>query len=156
MSDTEKKEVNITQLFDAPRDLVFDMFTKEEYVSQWWGPKGFTNPVCNVDAQRSGKIYVEMTGPDGTKYPMNGIFHELIRPSLLVISSTAMEDADGNAQLEDVNTITFNEENGKTKLNLHAVIIKAGEGTKEAVDGMNEGWAQSLERLSELINKIKT
>ena len=151
MSDTNK-EVNITQIFNAPRDVVFDMFTKEEFVSKWWGPNGFTNPVCKLDPKSGGKIYIEMTGPDGTAYPMQGTFHEIIKPSLLVFSSTTMEDRDGKPQLEDVTTVTFNEEEGKTKLTLHAVIIKAADEAKEAVDGMEEGWSQSLDRLSKLTN----
>lgn len=146
------KEVNITKLVSAPRDVVFDMFVKQEFISKWWGPKGFTNPVCEIDAQTGGKIYIEVTGPDGTVYPMRGTFHEIIRPSLLVFSSTAVEDTKGKPQLENVNTITFTDEDDKTKLSLHAVVIKAESEAAEAVDGMEEGWAQSFERLSNLIN----
>lgn len=146
---TGKREVIITRIIAAPRDLVFKAWTHPKHVAQWWGPKGFTNPVCELDVRPGGAILIHMRGPDGVVYPMNGVFREIVEPERLVFTSSAFEDEEGNPQLEALNTITFAEHDGKTKLTVHAVVLKAGPGTEGALAGMEEGWNQSLDRLAE-------
>ncbi len=58
-----KRELNITRIFDAPRSLVFKMWTDPKHVAQWWGPKGFTNPVCERDVRPGGALRIVMRGP---------------------------------------------------------------------------------------------
>jgi uncharacterized protein YndB with AHSA1/START domain len=149
---SQLKEVNITRIFNAPRDVVYDAWTTTDILSKWWGPKGFTNPVCELNLYDGGAIRIDMTGPDGTVYPMGGTFHELVKPSLLVFSTTAFDDAENGSKLEAVNTVSFSEEDGKTSLNLHASVIKAEGDGIEAVNGMEEGWNQSFDRLAELLS----
>ncbi|MGZ3593758.1 MAG: SRPBCC domain-containing protein, partial [Syntrophales bacterium] len=81
----------ITRFFDAPRDIVFKAWTDEKLVAQWWGPNGFANPVCELDARPGGAIHIDMRGPDGVVYPMKGIFHEIAEPERLVFTSSAIE-----------------------------------------------------------------
>src|ERR1700728_3834836 len=59
------KEFVITREFDAPRELVFKAWTDPKYLAQWWGPRGFTNPVCEWDARPGREIYVVMRAPNG-------------------------------------------------------------------------------------------
>jgi uncharacterized protein YndB with AHSA1/START domain len=152
---TEKapRELVITRVFDAPRDLVYKAWTEPEHLAQWWGPHGFTNPVCEVDVRPGGAIYIVMRGPDGTDYPMSGTFQEVVPPERLVFSARAFEDDAGNALLEDVTTVTFEALNGKTAMRLHAVVLKETAEGAEAAEGMEEGWNQSLDRLVELLAK---
>jgi uncharacterized protein YndB with AHSA1/START domain len=149
----EKKELEISRLFDAPRDLVFKMWTDPEHLAQWWGPHGFTNPVCEMDARTGGAILIHMKGPDGTVYPMDGIFHEIVKPERLVFMSAAL-DENGNRLFEVLNTITFAEEGKKTKLTLKASVSKITPDAWKYLDGMDLGWSQSLERMGDYVQKI--
>jgi uncharacterized protein YndB with AHSA1/START domain len=144
------REFVITRIFDAPRSLVFKMWTDPTHMAQWWGPRGFTNPVCDMDARPGGAIRIVMRGPGGVDYPMTGVFHEIVAPERLVLT-TAVDDADGNRVLEVHNTVTFAEHAGKTTLTLRARIVKATAAAAGMLAGMEAGWGQSLERLAALV-----
>lgn len=146
-----QRELIITRVFDAPRDLVFKAWTDPRHVAQWWGPKGFTNPVCELDVRPGGAIRIDMRGPDGVVYPMKGVFHQIVEPERLVLTTSAFEDEAGNPRLEVLNTVTFAEHEGKTKLTLHAVVVKSTPEVAAALDGMEEGWSQSLDRLGDYV-----
>ncbi|MGA7750014.1 MAG: SRPBCC domain-containing protein [Gallionella sp.] len=150
-----KADLVITRIFDAPRALMWKAWTDPKQVAQWWGPHGFTNPLCEWDARPGGAILVHMRGPAGSAFdmvmPMKGMFHEVTAPKRLVFTSTALEDAAGNPQLETLNTITFEEYNGKTRLTLNAKVVKAMPAAAGAISGMEQGWSQSLERLDALL-----
>jgi len=85
------QEFIITREFDAPRELVWKACTEAKQVAQWWGPHGFTAPICEWDARPGNKIYVVMRGPDGTDYPMGGKFHEVLPPERLVTTTGALD-----------------------------------------------------------------
>jgi uncharacterized protein YndB with AHSA1/START domain len=122
-------------------------------VAQWWGPKGFTNPVCEMDARPGGSIRIDMRGPDGTVYPMKGEFREIETSQRLVFTSSALEDEKGNPQLEALNTVMFVGQGNKTKLTLQAYVMKATPAAEGALAGMEEGWNQGLDRLEEFLAK---
>ena len=143
----EEQELVLTRVFDAPRELVFKVWTDPKHVAQWWGPKGFTNPVCELDLRPGGAILIHMRGPDGTVYPMTGVYQEVVRPERLVFTSGAL-DADGNPLFEVLTTVTFTEESSKTKQILKARVIKRTAQAAPYLAGMEAGWTQSLERLA--------
>jgi uncharacterized protein YndB with AHSA1/START domain len=87
------QELRLTRILGAPRGLVFKAWTDPEQVARWWGPRGFTNPVCELDARVGGLIRIDMRGPNGAIYPMKGLFHEVVEPERLVFTGTALEDA---------------------------------------------------------------
>lgn len=144
-----ERELVITRIFDAPRELVFKAWTDPKHLAQWWGPKGFTNPVCELDVRPGGAILIHMTGPDGVVYPMKGVYREIVPPERLVFTDSAFEDEQGNPQLEGLTTVTFVEHEGKTKLTVHAVVVKSTPDVAAALEGMEEGWNQSLDKLAE-------
>jgi len=148
-----RQEVNITRIFDAPRELVFKMWTDPELVEKWWGPKDFTNPVCKLDARVGGAMRIVMQGPDGMKYPTSGIFTEIIEFERIVFTNTK-EDEAGNAELEVLNTVTFTEINGKTKMTLKATVVMETPAACGSVDGMNVGWNQSIDRFADLVQVL--
>jgi len=143
----------LTRVFAAPRALVFQAWTDPRHMARWWGPKGFSNPVCEMDVQAGGRIRIDMRAPDGTVYPMTGMFREVVAPERLVFVCYAIPDNDGNPRLEVVNTVTFAERAGKTTLTLQAVVVNAAPGTETALDGMETGWTQSLDRLADIVVK---
>src|SRR6266576_4505343 len=87
------RELVITRTFDTPREIVFKMWTDPKHMAQWWGPHGFTNPVCELDARPGGAIRIHMRGPDGTVYPMTGVYQESVEPERLVCTSAALAES---------------------------------------------------------------
>jgi uncharacterized protein YndB with AHSA1/START domain len=146
-------ELVINRTFNAPRERVFNAWIDQKLMAQWWGPQGFTNPVCELDARPGGAIRIDMRGPDGTVYPMKGVFQEIVPPQRLVFTSSAFEDEKGDAQLETINTVTFIGMINTTKIMLQADVVKTTTAVQEALEGMPEGWNQSLDRLEELLTK---
>jgi uncharacterized protein YndB with AHSA1/START domain len=155
------RELLLTRTFDAPRRLVFKAWIDPKHMAQWWGPKGFTNPVCEMDVRPGGAIRIVMRAPDDAPaqfrgdHPMTGVFREIVEPERLVIT-TAVDDADGNRVLEVLNTMTFVEHGGKTTLTLHARVVKATAQATGMLAGMEMGWTQSLERLGTLVAGMRS
>lgn len=144
----DEREIVITRAFDAPRALVFKAWTDPQHLARWWGPKDFTNPVCELDPRPGGAIRIDMTGPDGVVYPNTGVVHEIDEPERLVFTLRAFEDAAGHAGLEVLNTVTFEEHADTTQLTLRATIVRAAPDVDEALTEMEAGWNQSLDRLA--------
>ncbi len=140
----------LTRVFDAPRELVFRMWTDPKHLARWWGPKDFTNPVCEADARPGGALRIVMRGPDGNEYPMVGVFREVEAPERLVFTNVAV-DGEGNPILDGLTTVTFAEEGGKTKLTLETRAVALVPYAAAYLNGMEAGWTQSLERLAERV-----
>jgi uncharacterized protein YndB with AHSA1/START domain len=141
-----ERELTITRVFDAPRELVFKAWTDAKHLAQWWGPKGFTNPVCDMDARVGGLLRMHMRAPDGTVYPMKGEIRELVAPERLVFSNIAVDVA-GRHLLEGLTTVTFIDEGGKTKMTLHTEAVAVVEDAAAYLQGMEAGWTQSIDKL---------
>ncbi|MEO8287328.1 MAG: SRPBCC domain-containing protein [Chloroflexota bacterium] len=147
------REVTLTRIIDAPRELVFEAWTDPKHMAQWWGPRYFTNPVCEMDVRPGGSMHIRMQGPGGDNYPMKGTFREVVKPELLVFSGIALEDRDGSTILETVTTVMFDEHDGKTKLTVHSAATPVGPSTEGPLAGMEEGWSQSLDKLTEYLEQ---
>jgi uncharacterized protein YndB with AHSA1/START domain len=145
-------ELISTRVIDAPRKVVFKMWTDPKHLAQWWGPHRFTNPVCELDVRPGGAIRIHMRGPDGTLYPMTGVYQEIVDPERLVFTSAAL-DEDGKPLFEVLNTVTFAEQGGKTTLTLQARVVNTTAEAAPYLEGMEAGWAQSLERLEAHVSK---
>jgi len=144
-------EFIITREYAAPRDLVWLACTDAKQVAQWWGPRGFTAPVCEWDAQPGNKIHVVMRAPNGTRYPMGGEFLEVDPPGRLV-TVTGPLDEDGNLKFEFRHVLTLAEENGKTKLTMRSRLQKVtAPDAGRYIGGFEAGMTQSLERLADLV-----
>lgn len=145
-----EREITITRVFDAPRALVFKAWTDAKLLAQWWGPKGFTNPVCEIDPRVGGALRIHMRSPDGSIYPMKGEIREIVPPERLAFTNIALDEA-GNAIIEGFTTVTFADEAGKTRLTLHT---RGGAVVEKAVaylQGMEMGWTMSIDKLQALL-----
>ena len=147
MLETQGKDFVITRMFDAPRAVVFRAWTDAGQLAQWWGPKGFTNPVCELDVRAGGAIRIHMRAPNGVVYPMTGVFEEIVEPERLVFVSSALDEK-GNSMFDVLNTVLFAEQADKTKLTLQARVIRATALAPQYLKGMEAGWTQSLDRLA--------
>ena len=148
---SDQKSLVLERIIDAPRELVFDAWTDPKQMAKWWGPKYFTNPVCELDARPGGAILIHMRGPDGAVYPMSGQFVEIVPPERLVMTSRAFESEEGIFLLEELTTVMFAEHEGKTKLTMQAVITKAAPEAAGALAGIEEGWNQTLDKLADFV-----
>jgi uncharacterized protein YndB with AHSA1/START domain len=140
-------EVTITRTFSAPRELVWRAWTEPRLLAQWFGPKDFTNPVCEVDLRPGGKLEIHMQGPDGTVYPTVGTFLEVDAPRRLVFTTSAFALEDGTYALQDHTTVTFEERDGATQMTLYARVTRAEPEAHEALSGMEQGWSETLDKL---------
>lgn len=142
----------LTRVFDAPRELVWKVWTDPVHIAQWWGPQGFTNPRCEWNARPGGSIHIDMRAPDGVIYPMSGTFQELVEPERIVFLSSALDDQ-GNSMFDILNTVTFADHGGKTELTLQARVLTTTARAPQHLKGMEMGWNQSLDRLGDHIAK---
>jgi uncharacterized protein YndB with AHSA1/START domain len=147
-----QREVTLTRVFDAPPQLVWKAWTEPRHMAQWWGPKGFTNPVCELDLRESGAIRIHMRGPNGAVYPMTGSFEEIVPLERLVFTTVA-RDLNGNPLLEGKTTVTFEDIGGKTKLTIHSRAVGIAPVAPQMLAGMEMGWTQSLDKLAELVER---
>src|SRR5258706_8600018 len=150
-----RREVQITRNFAAPRAQLFQAWLDPKQLAIWWGPHGFTNPVCDTDARPGGALRIVMRAPDGVEYPMTGVFNAIVPPERIVFTSVARDSQD-NPLLEATTTVNFAEQDGKTKLTLQASAVGIAASAPQRLAGMDAGWTQSLEKLSALIeNRAK-
>ena len=137
------REIVATRVFDAPRQLVWDAFTKPEHVSQWMlGPEGWTMPVCEIDLRPGGRWRWVWRKTDGTEMEMHGVYREVSPPERLVNTENW-----GGEWPETVNTVVFTEENGRTRT-VSTVVYPSKQARDAAMKtGMEDGWGYSYERL---------
>jgi uncharacterized protein YndB with AHSA1/START domain len=140
------REVVLTRVFDAPRHLVFAALTKPELIRRWFGPRGFSVPVCEVDLRVGGKWRYILEGPDGRKMGMSGSYREVAPPDRLV-HMESFDDYPGESQV----TTILVEQAGQTTLT--ATVLCESKEIRDAVikSGMEHGAAETYDRLAELL-----
>lgn len=142
-----ERTVSLVRVFDAPRSRVFDAWTRAEHLARWFSPKGFTVPACEADARPGGVFRLCMRSPDGREYWMRGAFSEVVVPERLVIAAAA-DDERGIERIQTVSTVTFAAQGGKTKLTLRATAGGDGAEAGAMLDGMEQGWTETIGRLA--------
>ena len=141
--------VTLTRTFTAPRALVWQAWTDRKMMAQWFGPRGFTSSVPELDVRVGGALRIIMHGPDGNDYPMKGVFREVIVPERLVFTNIAIYN-DGKHLLEGETAATFAEKGGKTILTLKTHAVGLVPIAPQMLAGMEAGWTQSIDKLEEL------
>lgn len=156
MAKADENELTITRIFDAPRDLLWKAWTEPERVMRWWGPKGFTSPVCKIDLRIGGSYLFCMLSPDGEDFWSTGVYREIVPPAKIVCTDS-FADEDGNVvpatyydmgddfPLELQITVSFEEHDGKTKMTL----LHAGLPSGTMKDATAQGWNESFDKLAE-------
>jgi uncharacterized protein YndB with AHSA1/START domain len=142
------KEVTVaaTRLYDAPRERVFDCWTRAEHLAHWFGPQGFSIHSCEADPRAGGVFRLCMRSPDGKDYWVRGSYREIAAPERLVIHCTA-DDELGVRRLDEVITVSLAAEGRRTKLTLRATASGEGPEAASMLKGMEQGWSETLERL---------
>jgi uncharacterized protein YndB with AHSA1/START domain len=129
----------MTRLFDAPRRLVYEAWTRAEYVSRWFAPAPLTIPRCEVDLRPGGAFRLAMKTPDGIEFPMDAEFVEVVPEERIVFAGRIHGGNDVRT------TITFRDEGEKTRLDVFQVFAFESDATR----GAQQGWTASLNQLGE-------
>lgn len=144
-------DVVVTRVFDAPRELVFRTWTEPAHLARWWGPSGFTNPVCELDFRIGGPILIHSHAPDGRVYLMTGTVREIVSPERLVLAAVAA-DGEGNPLIEGLITATFEEQGGKTKVTVREQAVALAPAADRMIARMEAAWIESLGRLETVVS----
>lgn len=151
-----ERELVITRVFDAPRELVWKAWTDPDYFKRWWGPKNFTSPVSKIDLRVGGRYLYCMRSPEGQDYWGTGIYREIVPLERLVLTDSFADEKGnvvpashygmtGDWPLELLVTVLFEETGGKTKMTLRHIGIPSGKMS----DDTQAGWNESFDKLAE-------
>jgi PhnB protein len=142
-SNTAERELTISRLLNAPRELVWEVWTKPEHIKNWWGPTGFTNTIFSMEVKPGGVWDFIMHGPDGTDYKNKSIYKEIIKPERIVFEHVSPKFTA---------TITFEEKNGKTLLTWN-MLFETKEQFEKVVKTFkaDEGLKQNIVKLEDYL-----
>jgi uncharacterized protein YndB with AHSA1/START domain len=157
----ETERMVVTRVFDAPRELVWKAWTDAKYVMQWWGPKGFTSPVCKMDVRVGGKSLLCMKTPDGYE-GWNAIeYHEIVLHEKIV-SSMYFSDSEGNKidpeqlgmepAIDGAYDVTLFEDLGNGQTKVTYIGNESLESAKNS--GQFEGWIEILEKVAAVVAEL--
>jgi uncharacterized protein YndB with AHSA1/START domain len=144
-----ERKLTLTRIVAAPRGRVWRLWTEPEHLARWWGPQGFTNPVCETDVRVGGQMFVHVRAPDGAVHRMTATYVEVTPPERLVFLAFA-EDRGGKVALECPTIVTLAEEGGRTLMIVHVHAVGLAASASAMLAGMDAGWSQSLDKLAAL------
>ena len=139
-----ERELVVTRLFDAPRDLVFKAWTDPKHLAQWWGPRDYPAALVKLDVRPGGAWrHCLRSTETGNDLWHRGVFREVVAPERLVFTFAWEED--GERGLETLVTVTFADEGGKTRMTLRQTPFQSDAER----DGHQGGWNSTFDRLAE-------
>lgn len=153
------REIATTRVFDAPRNLVWKVWTEQEHIGQWWGPKGFTTTTYSMEVKPGGVWRFVMHGPDERDYQNKITYVEIVKPERLSYKHGGTGDKE-DRDLEPVNfqvTVSFEDRGSKTKISMQMVFPSAKARdyvvkTYGAMEGMNQTLGRLEEHLAEMVS----
>ncbi len=144
------REIQMTRVFDAPRELIFKAHTSCEHLKHWWGPRKYDLASCEMDFRPGGKYRFVHSGPDGEEHGFRGEYREILEPERIV-STFEWEGLPGHISVE---TVTLEEENGKTTYTSTSVFDSKEDRDGMLQSGMEGGANESMERLDEYLQTL--
>jgi uncharacterized protein YndB with AHSA1/START domain len=157
------KPFEIERLLDAPRARVWQAWTEVEQLKHWWGPKGFVVRHCTLDLRPGGKMHYGLRAPDGSDMWGRFVYREIVKPERLVWVNSFSDPEGGVTRhpmapdwpRELLTTVTFADENGRTRVTVQWVPIDASEAEQRAFDqgrdSMTQGWGGTFEQLEKYL-----
>ncbi|HEY1774127.1 MAG TPA: SRPBCC domain-containing protein [Gammaproteobacteria bacterium] len=150
---TKRRELYISRYYSVSRQMVYRAWADPKHLARWWGPKDFTCPVCEIEARAGGRLRIVMRGPDGTEYPMQGTVTEARTAERFAFDYEAL-DAAGKPVLSGRLSVSFADEDNKTRMSLSVYAEGLGPDAAEKLEGMETGWNQSLDRLARSLHSL--
>jgi uncharacterized protein YndB with AHSA1/START domain len=145
------REIVMTRVFDAPRDLVFEAHTSCEHMSHWWGPRKYEVIRCEMDFRPGGAWRIAHRGPDGEEYGFRGEFREIVRPERIVWTF----EYEGMPGHVSVDTLSLDEQDGKTVLTATSLFDSVEDRDGMLESGMESGAAEAYDRLDEYLEILR-
>ena len=145
------REISMTRVFDAPRELVYQAHTDPNHIAQWWGPRRLTTTIDTLDVRPGGAWRFVQRDQEGNEYAFRGEFREVVPPERLVFTFE-FEGMPGHILQQ---TITFEEDNGKTTVSSTALFASAEDRDGMLESGMESGATESWDRLAELLERLQ-
>jgi len=145
---SSENELVITRVFNAPRELVFKVWTDPQHFGRWFGPKEYPAADVNIDVRPGGawRAHLKSIGSEPDLW-VGGVYREIVAPERLVFTFAWEEE--GERGLETVVTMTFEKQGAKTRLTMRQAPFQSAEQR----DGHNYGWNSAFDRLDELLAK---
>jgi uncharacterized protein YndB with AHSA1/START domain len=156
MEQLEERQIEVSRTFEAPLELLWSAWTEPEHFMQWYGPKGFTAPSCEIDLREGGRHLWSMLSPDGMQMYYTGSYKEVV-PMERLVYTDSMSDAEGNVispaamgmgegmpEVMDV-TVTFVHSDGKTTVTVSHV------GIGDSAEHAGMGWEQAFDKLTSVL-----
>jgi uncharacterized protein YndB with AHSA1/START domain len=145
-------EIQLSRVFDAPRQLVFEALTRPEHIKRWWGclGDGYSVPVCEVDLRPGGKWRFVNRHPQG-EAEFYGVYREIVPPERLVYTEIYAPFPDGSSLV----TTVLTEEHGKTRMTVTALYPSLQVRDTVIQTGMERGAAISYDRLEDLVHELQ-
>jgi len=153
--DLSSKTVHITREFDADQSLVWDAFTKQEILDQWWAPKPWTSKTTSMDFKVGGRRVYAMVSPEGLEH-WSVQEYTSITPKTNFKMLNAFADSKGNPELPGSDwDHTFSEQNGRTTVNI-SIYNDSRERMQKMIEmGFKEGFSMTLDYLETLLNQLR-
>jgi uncharacterized protein YndB with AHSA1/START domain len=145
------REIEVTRVFDAPRDLVWKAYTDPAAIPQWWGPRRHTTRVDKMDVRPGGAWRYVSRDADGNEYAFRGGYREVVPPERLV-ATFEFEPMPGHVSVE---TLTLVEREGKTTLTNRSVFGSVEDRDGMLQSGMEAGLGETFDRLAKYLERLK-
>ena len=146
-----KQEITTSTILDAPRELVFRAYTEPKLFAQWWGPRRYKAEVVKFDSRPGGEWRVDHVGDDGSRFGFRGVNHDVVAPERICQTFEYL-GVPGHVALQ---TATFEPLGNKTRIVAQIVFQSVMDRDGMVASGMAEGADESMERLAELLDKMK-
>ena len=147
---TADREIVQERLLNAPRETVFDVYTSPDHLNQWWGPRGYTITIHEMEVKPGGVWRFIMHGPDGKDWNNIIVYSEVVRPERLVFNHGSGEEGDAGFHV----TVTFDEEGAKTKLKMRMLFESAEACEAVKAFGAVELGQQTIDKLEEYLAQL--
>ena len=148
------RELVLTRLIDAPREKLFQCWTRPELMKQWFAPLPWTLSDVEVDLRAGGNSKIVMRSPEGQEYPNLGVYLEVVENEKIVFTDAFAEAWEPSEKPFFTGIITFEDEGGKTRYTAVARHWTAEDRKAHEDMGFHEGWGQCADQLAELAKKI--
>jgi uncharacterized protein YndB with AHSA1/START domain len=152
---SDEPVIVMRRTFDAPREMVWAALTDPKHVVQWYGGRGFENPVCEMDVRPGGRWRHVMRTPDGVEHELHFVFVEVVRPEKLVWRTAADRKRRKAGYTDNIMTVTLEDAGNKTKWTLVTRFTSIADRDVAIRTGFTGFLAEGAEKLNNLVKTLR-
>ncbi|HTJ63721.1 MAG TPA: SRPBCC family protein [Alphaproteobacteria bacterium] len=152
---TDERELVLTRLIDAPRELVYRAWTDAELLKKWFAPLPYTTPHAELDVRPGGSNLIVMKGPEGPEMPNRGVYLEVVPNERLVFTDAYTEAWQPSQKPFMTVILTFEEEDGKTRYTARVRHWTPDDCEAHEKMGFHQGWGICADQMTQLVMGLK-